>query len=110
MNIVIDIPEEEYEKMKWTSVKNGAKDEIDYMRELILSGTPFADKCKECGRSKSVIERVEEELRDVIDMYTCPKCQEVFRCSDDDVDIIVTAQHENLYKCPRCGYLIAKKK
>ena len=41
MQIVIDIPTEDYEKMKWTSVKNGAKNELDYMRSLILNGTPL---------------------------------------------------------------------
>ena len=41
MQIVIDIPTEDYEKMKWTSVKNGAKNELDYMRNLILNGTPL---------------------------------------------------------------------
>lgn len=39
MEIVIKISEDDYEKMKWTSVKNGAKEELDYMRELILGGT-----------------------------------------------------------------------
>ena len=41
MEIVIKISEDDYEKMKWTSVKNGAKEELDYMRELILDGTPL---------------------------------------------------------------------
>ena len=41
MQIVIDIPTEDYEKMKGTSVKNGAKNELDYMRNLILNGTPL---------------------------------------------------------------------
>lgn len=41
IELVIKISEDDYEKMKWTSVKNGAKEELDYMRGLILSGTPL---------------------------------------------------------------------
>lgn len=41
MQIVIDIPDEDYEKLKWTSVKNGSFEDSNYMRDLILNGTPF---------------------------------------------------------------------
>ena len=41
IELLIKIPEDDYEKIKRTSIKNGAKDELDYMRELILSGTPL---------------------------------------------------------------------
>lgn len=41
MLLVIDIPDEDYEKLKWTSVKNSAVEDSNYMRDLILNGTPF---------------------------------------------------------------------
>ena len=41
MEIIIKIPKEDYERMKWTSVKNGVTNSEKYLRELILNGTPL---------------------------------------------------------------------
>ena len=43
MEIIIKIPKEDYERMKWTSVKNGVTNSEKYLRELILNGTPLPE-------------------------------------------------------------------
>lgn len=61
MKIVIKISDEDYELMKYTTVKSGAKRDGDYMRSLILNGTPLPEHHGRLGD----LDALEEYFRNV---------------------------------------------
>lgn len=63
IELVVKVPEELYKEYVNVQLgRNSEKGFISNLLKIIKDGTPIADRCRECSRPKSVIERVEEEL------------------------------------------------
>ena len=88
MNLTIDIPDEDYERLKWTTIGKTASEHAEKLRSYILNGTPVQEgEWVENTRYKRKGKR----------FYDCSNCH-----YGEHGDVMCEVQTLPKY-CPNCG-------